>query len=88
VTDELEITREAYEQLRRKLTGWYQEQYRLQAQMKREAKDPGTLSPDLLRLQAQLEEVAARISQLEARLARGVRILRDSGGHPHEQADA
>ena len=72
---ELEVTKETYDQLLEKLKHWRQEQRRLQRQVQQET----TLrqdkpSKELLQARAQLEEVASRISQLEARL-QSVRIL-------------
>lgn len=73
---ELEVTKEAYEQLREKLKHWRKEQHRLQRQIQQEA-NPGQDKPskELLQTRAQLEKVTSRISQLEARLQQGVRII-------------
>jgi len=72
---ELEVTREAYEQLLEKLKGWKEEQRRLLNQLAREAKHASSRpSQEALRLEAQLEELTARILQLDARL-QSVRIM-------------
>ena len=72
---ELEITKETYDQLLQKLKQWRHEERRLQRQLQQEA-NPGQDKPskELLQTRAQLEEVASRISQLEARL-QSVRII-------------
>ena len=72
---ELEITKEAYDQLLEKLTCWKEEQRRLLKQLAQEAKHAhGEPSQEAIRLQAQLEELTARIIQLDARL-QSVRII-------------
>jgi hypothetical protein len=73
---ELEITKEAYDQLLEKLKHWRKEQQRLQRQIQQEA-NPCQDKPsrELLQAKAQREEVTSRISQLEAKLQQGVRII-------------
>ena len=72
---ELEVTKEAYEQLLEKLKHWRKEQQRLERQIQQETTPrQDKPSKELLQARAQLEEVASRISQLEAKL-QSVRIL-------------
>ena len=72
---ELEITKETYDQLLEKLKCWKEEQRRLLKQLAQEARHAsGAPSHEALRLQAQLEELTARITQLDARL-QSVRII-------------
>lgn len=72
---ELEITKEAYDQLLEKLKFWKEEQLRLLKQLAQEARHASDAPPqEALRLQAQLEELTSCITQLDARL-QSVRIL-------------
>lgn len=72
---ELEVTKEAYNQLLEKLKFWKEEQRRLLKQLAQEARHASD-SPlhEALRLQAQLEEITSRITQFDARL-QSVRII-------------
>lgn len=72
---ELEVTKEAYDQLLEKLKFWKEEQRRLLKQLAQEARHASdSPSHEALRFQAQLEELTSRIIQLDARL-QSVRII-------------
>jgi len=72
---ELEVTKEAYDQLLEKLKHWRQEQRRLQRQVQQETTPrQDKPSKEHLQARAQLEEVASRIIQLDDRL-QSVRII-------------
>lgn len=71
----LEITKETYDQLLERLKSWKEEQRRLLKQLAQEAQQASDApSQEALRLQAQLEEITSRITQLDARL-QSVRII-------------